>query len=201
MGASGRVAAVGKTRRPTVGYRQEAADNKPKTSGSPGASPLRATAGPVVLEGFIRKRVQASGRYIVFDFTVPGCCVEFGKPCSECVELGRSEPLNGRLDVIHAAHDLQLTVRPGRAQALACAARVSGLRVITRRMARNGSGRACLRIPIDKTLVLRNAAMAVRKRLIGRELRLTTDINPDMSLCGKPGRKRTPDAPRCENPD
>jgi hypothetical protein len=98
MGASGRVAAVGKIRRPTVVYRQEATNNKPKTSGWPGASPFRATAGPVVFEGFLRERVQASGRYIVFDFTVPGCGVEFGKPCSECVEFGRSGPLNGLLD-------------------------------------------------------------------------------------------------------
>jgi hypothetical protein len=73
-------------------------------------SPLRATAGLVVSDGFVRECVQASGRYIVFDFTVPGCGVELGKPCSECVEFGRSEQLNSFLYVTHAAHDLQRTV-------------------------------------------------------------------------------------------
>jgi hypothetical protein len=82
----------------------------PKTSDWPGASPIRATASPKIFDRFVRERVQASRRDIIFHLAVPGRGVEFGKPCPECVEFGRREPQNGLLDLIYTAHDLQLTV-------------------------------------------------------------------------------------------
>jgi len=42
-------------------------------------------------------------------FAGPGLGVEFGKPCPECVELGRRQPQSGLLDLIHTAHDPQRT--------------------------------------------------------------------------------------------
>jgi hypothetical protein len=110
MDALDLVAAVGKTRQPTGVYRLEAANNKPKTSDWPDASPIGATASPVVLERLIPERVQTTRRNIVFHLAVPGSGVEFGKPCPECVEFSWREPQNGFLDLIHAAHDFQRTV-------------------------------------------------------------------------------------------
>src|ERR1017187_4454433 len=107
MGASGLVAAVGRTRQPVGVCRLKVADNKPKTSDWPGASPICATASPQIFEGFVRKGVQASRCDVIFHLAVPFRGVEFGKPCPECVEFRRRQPYNGLLDLSYTAHDLQ----------------------------------------------------------------------------------------------
>jgi hypothetical protein len=94
-------------RQPDGVYRPEVGDNKPKTWERRDASQIRAAAGPQIFQGFVRKRVQASRRDVIFNLTGPGGGVEFGKPSPECVEFGGRQPQDGLLDLIHT-HDISL---------------------------------------------------------------------------------------------
>ena len=75
-----------------------------------GVSQISAAPLPEVGQCFFCQLVESTSSHILIELTVPNARVEFGKPRPECGEFGRGEPQNSLLDLLYAAHHLQVTL-------------------------------------------------------------------------------------------